>query len=191
LHSEIKNQASRIMTFKADCKKVQELLSTAPGKRTYRERLMVVTQVKILVEMMQAEIKKRTDKERAANDKRTQIIKKALRELVRGLDRIFEKHEEIGDTAVREEMFMAIHNGFIKPAKSYKLPAKYGMFSEEGNALVHGALRKFLAHPEVLAARKRLCSPEDRLHAFQDSDVETSEGTNIFEYFGSRNKPMA
>jgi hypothetical protein len=179
------------MTFKADCKKVQELLGTLSGKKTGRERLMVITQVKILVEIMQAEIKKRTDKESAANDKRTQIIKKALRELVRGLDRIFEKHDEIGDTAVREEMFMAIHNGFIKPVKTYNLPAKYGMFSDEGNALVHASLRKFLAHPEVVAARKRLSSPEDRLHAFQDFDVETSEGTNIFEYFGSRNKPMA
>ena len=100
------------MKFKADCEKIQELFNTLPGKKTYRERLRVITYVKILVETMQADIKKRTDKERVANDKRTQIIKKALKELLRGLDRIFEKHDEVGDTDVRERMFVAIHNGF-------------------------------------------------------------------------------
>jgi hypothetical protein len=181
---------SGFMTFKADCKRIQALLGTLPAKRTYRERLMVISQVKILVEIMQAEIRKRRDSESNATDKRTHIIKRALRELVRGLDWIFEKHGEIGDTAVREEMYVAIHNGFIKPAKAYKLPAKFGMFSDEGNALVRSALQKFLAHPEIAAARKRLTSPEDRLNAFQDYNVKTAEDTGIFEYFGSRNKPM-
>jgi hypothetical protein len=152
---------------------------------------MVITQVKILVEIIQAEIKKHTDKERASNDKRTQIIKKALRELVHGLDRIFEKHDEVGDTDVRDRMFVAILNGFIKPVKAYKIPAQFGMFSDEGNALVRSALQKFLDHPEIAAARKRLRSPEDRLNAFQDYDVETAKSTNIFEYFGCRNKPVA
>jgi hypothetical protein len=41
------------------------------------------------------------------------------------------------------------------------------------------------------AAHKRLKSPENCLHAFQDSDVKTAEGTNTFEYFGYRNKPVA
>jgi hypothetical protein len=121
------------MTFKADCKKIQKLLDTLPGKRTYRERLMVITQVKILVEIMQTEISKRTDRESAATDKRTQIIKNALKELVRGLDRIFEKHDEVGDTDVRERMFVAILNGFIKPVTAYKMPAQFGMFSDQGN----------------------------------------------------------
>lgn len=179
------------MTFKADCKKIEQLLRALPQKKTDRERLMVITQVKILVEIMQAKIRKRRDKESNAIDKRTQIIKKALRELLRDLDRIFERHDEIGDTAVREEMFLAIHNSFIKPLKSYKLPAKFGMFSDEGNALVHAAFAKFLAHPEIATARKRLRSPEDRLNAFQDFNVKTTEDTNIFEYFGSRSKPMA
>lgn len=179
------------MTFKADCKKIQKLLGTLSGKRTYRERLMVISQVKILVEIMQTEIRKRRDKESNATDKRTQIIKKALRELVRSLDLIFEKHGEIGDTAVREEMFVAIHNSFIKPVKAYKLPTTFGMFSDEGNALVRSALQKFLVHPQIAMARKRLRSPEDRLNAFQDYDVKTSEDTDIFEYFGCRNQPMA
>lgn len=179
------------MKLKADCKKIQELLNTLPGKRTYRERLMVVSQIKILVEIMQTEIRKRRDKESAAADKRTQIIKKALKELVRGLDRIFEKHDEVGDTAVRDRMFVAVLNGFIKPVKACKLPAEFGMFSDEGNALVHAVLQKFLAHPEMAVARKRLKTPEDRLRAFQDYDVKTAEGTNIFEYFGCRHAPVA
>jgi len=80
---------------------------------------------------------------------------------------------------------------FIKPAKAYKLPAQFGMFSDEGNGLVYSVLQKFLSHPQIAEARKRLKSPEDRLHAFQDYEVKTSEDTDIFEYFGSRTKPVA
>jgi hypothetical protein len=179
------------MPFKADCKKIQGLLAILPGKKTWRERLMVIAQAKILMELMQADIRKRRDRESIARDKRTQIIKKALRELLRALDRIFDQHGEVGDTDVRERMYVAIHNGFIKPVKGYKLPAQFGMFSDEGNALVHAALQKFLAHPEIGAACKKLKSPEDRLNAFQDNDVETAQKTNVFEYFGSRAWPMA
>jgi hypothetical protein len=179
------------MTFKADCKKIHELLDALPGKRTYRERLMVITQAKILVEVIQAEFKKRCDRERTTWDKKTHIVKKALKQLLRGLDQIFDRHDEVGDTDVRERMFVAILNGFIKPVKGYKLPAKLGMFSDEGNALVRSVLQEFLAHPEIVVARKRLKSPEDRLNAFQDNDVETAKGTNISEYFGYRSKPVA
>jgi hypothetical protein len=54
------------------------------------------------------------------------------------------------------------------------------------SARVASALQKFLEHPEIETARKQLRSPEDRLRAFQDVDVETAEGTTVFEYFGYR-----
>jgi hypothetical protein len=52
-------------------------------------------------------------------------------------------------------------------------------------------LRKFLAHPEVVAASQSLKNPEDRLLAFQDADVKTSMGSSYFSYFGYINKPLS
>ena len=63
------------------------------------------------------------------------------------------------------------------------------MFNRTGDDLVHTALHNFLMHPEVRAASRSLKSPEDRFAAFQDGDVETSEGTSYCDYFGTSNKP--
>ena len=171
--------------------KIRELLDALPEKKTHQERLSLIIQVKVFVEIMQKQFKQARDKERASNERRTQIIKKALKELIITLDAIFKKHGEVGDTAVRDKMFCAILDGFIKPQKNYKLPMQFGMFSEEGNILVHATIKKFLTHPEMVAARRVLATDEDRLMAFQDYDVETRAGTNVFEYFGYRNKPVA
>jgi hypothetical protein len=99
------------------------------------------------------------------------------------------KHEEVGDTDVREQMYDAVHRGFIVPQPGYELPAKFGMFSDEGDKLVRVALQKFLAHPDVVAAAKSLKTPEARLAGFQDTDVESSEGNTYDEYFGYAEKP--
>lgn len=116
-------------------------------------------------------------------------MKKALKQLIDALDRVYEEHEELGDSAVRDQMYNAIHKGFIVPELGYTLPAEFGMFSDEGNKLVRSALKKFLAHPDLLAASKSLMTPESRLAAFQDGDVESREGCNYDEYFGYAEKP--
>jgi len=116
-------------------------------------------------------------------------MKKALKQLINGLDKVFELHEEVGDTAVREELYSAVHKGFIVPQPGYALPAKFGMFSDEGDKKVRSALQKFLAHPEVVAAAKALRTPEARLASFQDGDVESTEGNTWDEYFGYAEKP--
>jgi hypothetical protein len=116
-------------------------------------------------------------------------MKKALKQLINALDKVFEEHDEVGDTDVREQMYDAVHKGFIVPQPGYKLPARFGMFSDEGNELVRAALQRFLAHPEVVAASRSLKTPEARLAAFQDVDVESSEGNTCDEYFGYAEKP--
>jgi hypothetical protein len=116
-------------------------------------------------------------------------MKKALKQLINALDKVFEEHEEVGDTDVREQMYDAVHKGFIVPQPGYKLPAKFGMFSDEGDKLVRTALEKFLAHPDLAAAAKSLKTPEARLAAFQDTDVESNEGNTYDEYFGYAEKP--
>jgi hypothetical protein len=116
-------------------------------------------------------------------------MKKALKQLINTLDKVFEEHEEVGDTDVREQMYEAVHKVFIVQQEGYTLPDRFGMFSDEGEKKVRAALVKFLVHPDVLAASKSLKTPEERLAAFQDADVESSEGNTYDEYFGHSEKP--
>ena len=156
-----------------------------------RVKISKLTLIKILVEEDLERLKKERDTKRVTYDKKTQIIKRALKQFLTALDKIYAKHGELGDTAVRDKMFVTILKSFIKPEKAYSLPVRFGMFNEQADILVHAAIQRFLFHPEVVAARRLLRSPEERLNAFQEHDVETSEETNFFEYFGYRNKPVA
>src|SRR5438552_2178029 len=67
-------------------------------------------------------------------------MKKALKQLINSLDKIFETDEEVGDTAVREAMYDAVHKSFIAPQAGYELPAEFGMFSPTANKKVRAAL---------------------------------------------------
>ena len=116
-------------------------------------------------------------------------MKKALEQLINALDRVFETDEEVGDTAVREAMYDAVHKSFIKPVKGYTLPDDFQMFSPAGNKKVRAALAKFLAHPEVVTAAKGLKTPKERLAAFQNVEVESKEGNTYDEYFGYAEAP--
>ena len=144
--------------------------------------------IKLLVETIEGRIKERSDKKRVAYEAKTRIIKRALKQLLTNFDNIYARHEEIGDSDVRDRMYAVIYRSFIQPQRGYALPARFGMFSDKGDDLVGGALHKFLTHPEVTAASGALRNPEERFAAFQDGDVETSEGTTCFEYFGYSNK---
>jgi hypothetical protein len=116
-------------------------------------------------------------------------MKKALKQLINALDKVFDEHEEVGDTAVRESLSEAVRNLFIVPRPGYALPDEFGMFSEAGNRAVRTALRTFLGHPDVAAAAIRLRTPKERLDAFQDVSVESSDGNTYDEYFGHAEAP--
>ena len=116
-------------------------------------------------------------------------MKRALKQLLDALDEVSEEHEEVGDTDVREQMSDAVHKGFIVPQPGHQLPAKFGMFSDEGDKLVCVALQKFLSHPDVVAASKSLKTPAARLAAFQETDVESSKGNTYDVYFGHAEEP--
>ena len=112
-------------------------------------------------------------------------IKNALQELLNNLDKIYDKHGEIGDTAVREELHPAMIDHFVlaSPDDDFPLRGYYAMFTDEGNEEVYKALGQFLNHPEVRTALAHL-TPQERLDAFQDGKVESSNGSTYDNYFG-------
>ena len=147
--------------------------------------MKLLAQIKLFAELALTPLREKRDQHAF----RCRVIKRALKQFLTALDRIFEQHEELGDTAVRERMAEAVFKGFIRPEAAYTLPVRFGMFSDEGDQLVQAAIRKFLGHPEVVAAGKKLKTAEERLLAFQDNEVKTAEGTEFSEYFGHRASP--
>ena len=116
-------------------------------------------------------------------------MKNALKRLLDDLDEISERHEEVSDTDVREQMYVAIRKGFIVPETGYLVPAKFGMFSCGGNRRVREVIAKFLADPELALASKACQTPQARLDWFQDIDVRSSTGKAYDEYFGDSQEP--
>lgn len=178
------------MTFKEADRQIRELLDALPGKRDVKDKLFLLFKIKVLVECLEEPLKRRRDKAESAYAARTQIIPKALKQFLTALDRIEAKHDELGDTDVREQIYTAVNRAFINPLDGYILPSTFGMFSEQGNVLVHSAIQRCLEHPQVLEASKTLSNSEDRLNAFQDHNVRTNEETSVFSLFGYRNKPV-
>jgi hypothetical protein len=172
------------MTRTKTIHQIRKLLDDAEAAKTAKDKISKLTLVKIVVEEDLERLKEERDKKQAAYNAKTRIIKKALKQMLAALDKIYSKHDELGDTDVREQIYEAVYKGFIQPQLGYALPEKFGMFSDKGNDLVRTALQGFLTHPEVVAASRALKTPEDRFAAFQDSDAKTTEGNNYIEYFG-------
>src|ERR1700683_1504779 len=111
-------------------------------------------------------------------------MKKALKQLLDALDKIYETDGEVGDTAVREAMHEAIHKSFVDPQADYDLPDEFGMFTPAGDKKVKAALARFIAHSEITEAATTLKTPLERLEAFQDMEAESSHGNTYDVYFG-------
>jgi hypothetical protein len=176
------------MTLQKATKEIRKYLDALSKEKSDKEKLRLVLSIKLFVEVIEEPLKKRVNKKATAYAAKTRIIKNALKQLLTAFDKIQNQHEEIGDSDVRDRMYKAIYRSFIQPRRGHSLPNEFGTFCDKGNGLVHAALHKFLTHQEIVAASRKLKSPEDRFAAFQDDDVETSEGTICFEYFGYSNK---
>jgi hypothetical protein len=110
------------MTLKEAAKQIKQLLDALPDKKTNRERLFLIFKVKVLVELIEGEFEKRKEKE-AASAAQQKVIKRALKQLLKALDKIFQQHEEVGDTDVRERMYAA---KLAAPGLALGLPLKVG-----------------------------------------------------------------
>ncbi|GGJ55010.1 hypothetical protein [Deinococcus roseus] len=111
----------------------------------------------------------------------TADLNQALQDFLNDLNDVAEDHGEIFDTAVRENLFEAVYLGFLVPRAGYKLPDRFGMYSEAANAAIKTALQKYLDAAVPLAAD---LTPQERLDAFQNPEVQTEDGLTPDEFFG-------
>lgn len=107
-------------------------------------------------------------------------IKDPLRELLDSLDAISDKHAEIADTFVREQLHIAIFQGFIFGTDGYTVDSKLGMSSTDGNDAARAALEQFISACRSTAFNTK----EERLAAFQDLRVQSTRGSTYDDYFG-------
>jgi hypothetical protein len=110
-------------------------------------------------------------------------LQQALQTLLEQLLEISEQHGELFDTVVREQMFEAAMNSFMKPKPGFALPAKFGMYEDEGNKAVKRALQQYLDTVKPLAETQHL-SPQQRLEAFEDATVMVGDNLTPDEFFG-------
>lgn len=111
-------------------------------------------------------------------------IAKDLKQLLNDLDQVAEVHGEVGDTEVRERMGDVLLAAFFKPAGDARVPEELGMFSPEGNRAVAQALVRFLHAVKPKIGSEGLATPQERLNAFQDEEIESAQGMYYDDYFG-------
>ena len=116
-------------------------------------------------------------------------MKELLRRLLEDLETIEEEHEEVGDTAVREALRAALHEGFINPKPGFVLGDDFEMYTAKGNRRVKAALRRFISRAGAAAHAEGLDTPRARLDAFQDREVESAGGNFFDDFFGYAREP--
>jgi hypothetical protein len=139
---------------------------------------------RFFVRRYEMDLRDRAEWEKARKRYRNSI-KKPLLQLLNEFDRIAQTYEEIGDTDVREQIRVALNDGYVTPKDGFELPETFGMFEPDGNAQVGAALRQFLAAANKIAAqRKNLQTAKGRLRSIQDENVTSDDGTLYDEYWG-------
>ena len=112
-----------------------------------------------------------------------------LLELLETLEDIGRSHAEIYDSVCRDAMGDAVFHKFIKPSRSYQLPAGFGLDGDDANQRVRAALGRYVESARELAARLRLAGFHARLAAFQNETVRTSHEQRRFDAFFGRSDP--
>lgn len=112
-----------------------------------------------------------------------------LLRLLNQLDRIGSDHGELYDSECRDRMSAAIVDGFVRNVSGFVAPEEYGLWTREANLAVREALAQYLTDARQLAAELGIASFHDRLAAFQDADVESSEEGSFYDDFFGYSPP--
>lgn len=107
-----------------------------------------------------------------------------LSELLNDLEDVGSRHEELYDSECREQISGPIFEAFLANRKDYVLPDDFGLFSEGANAAVKASLAKFISKATTLSQELGLMTFHQRLSAFQNEDVRSSEGQYYDSFFG-------
>lgn len=109
-----------------------------------------------------------------------------LRAFLDDLEKVGERHSELFDTDVREQLWAAIERKYIQLDQAYDLPLTFGMFSEAGNSELRAVLVHNLANMVSAAEIYKLDSEFKRLESLQNSNVRSRlHGYTYDEFIGA------
>jgi len=114
-------------------------------------------------------------------------MEEILRKLLLKLEQIGDRDESIFDTFVRDRLSEAVFCSFNKPDPSYHLPCEFGL-SKEDDIQIREALLEYVQSAQDLAPKLGIRTFHQRLAAFQDSSVRTSDDrrwNDYDEFFGT------
>jgi hypothetical protein len=107
-----------------------------------------------------------------------------LLELLQSLEEIGNAHDEIYDTECREDMGDFIFTSFVQPTSGRAMLEEFGLYSPEGNQRVRASLERYVDRANDLCERNGITDFHERLSAFQNPDVATSQGHFFDDFFG-------
>jgi hypothetical protein len=111
-------------------------------------------------------------------------IQPILSELLNSLEAVGGRNEEFFDTEVRQRVSDAIVDGFVREKPNYELPDEFGLYDDEANLAVRGALLQFIGSATAIAHRDGLASFHDRLASVQNRQVRSDGGYDYEEFLG-------
>lgn len=102
------------------------------------------------------------------------------------LEKVGERHSELFDTDVREQLWAVIERKYVKLDHAYEIPQSFGMFSEAGNSELRAVLVLHLAKLIKLAQTDNLDSGTKRLDYLQNVNVRSKlHGYSYDEFIGA------
>ena len=108
-----------------------------------------------------------------------------LLQLLQELESIGVDREEVYDTVCRDKMSDVIWNLFILPAKKYKYPDDFGLYSNSSNQEIKQALQTYIdGANKVKITSHSIVLSQNRLAAFQDTEIETKNKNQFDDFFG-------
>ena len=112
-------------------------------------------------------------------------MQSALAALLDDLDELVERHPEVLDTDVREQVRGVIEEGYLRSSPSYAIPLELGMFTPEGTETLRSVLGRHLPALAAAASAQDASSEEARLRLFEDQAVSSKRGSTFGTYFGA------
>ncbi|HSI84061.1 MAG: hypothetical protein ACAI35_04155 [Candidatus Methylacidiphilales bacterium] len=108
-------------------------------------------------------------------------FKQALLRFLTDLDAIAEKHPEITDIMVKEQISESVIYYVVHRQENGLRPIQYGMVSKEANEAVARSVNRF-AETAWNDAHYKLLAASERLELLQDFSVQTDNGSTVTDY---------
>lgn len=106
-----------------------------------------------------------------------------LRTFLDALEEVGERHSELFDTDVREQLWLAIEHKYVQLDHAYELPNTFGMFSEAGNSELRTVLAQHLANMVAAAEVYKLDTEAKRLDSLQSINVRSTRHGYTYDQF--------